>query len=731
MKLNIQESIVEHNIEEVGDITLTSESHKHIFNMLTNYSDPLGTVLREYTSNALDACVENGNASEPVIVSYKKSTKLLIISDNGIGMSKDRIDNVFKKMFISTKQNSNDYIGAFGIGSKSAFGYTNSFHIKTRYDGIERTYELYKTATTPKIVLVNEIETDLASGTDIIIPIKQGDETLLYDKIISQLYFFKNVYYADDLAHINDRIKFKEYNNFYYVTNHNIKSKVTISYGPVSYNIEDANLLTQISNKWERYTIDLYNKLTNDYPFLKCARYSSTPLNIIPIIPIGELDIIWTRENIQYSDKSKKVILDTFDTVFEYMVANYKDKYIFDVFNFIVSIPKVHATYNKKFKTINLNKDQKHYDLEDIDTYATIIDESLASSAGNFLNVVRSIVRNKVVTDYNKTIGYYTKPLRKEQRKFITEHLIPDSGLIYSSLTAIRDSVQYNFDKLKGASSAENNFFDYMIEYYFSKKEFFKDVDEYVKSNQVAIDKYNQDIDEYKQKKYSCKYKHDDSYNVGNKLIDIKNNELETDGYIRTVLSNCKVIMVIPLNNYQDVIDTYYRYCLEKKIFILGVPQELYDLNIPSIKIGYSDKTLPVIQFTQAIHERYKQRWLEYKRLQYKANMTADVRKLYFKLDKYTYRDNDELSSIDMKPQYINYNHVPDIHYRYMYGTFSNDACAYITQKNDLYLHYHPLMRNKDKRLFPISFLPKSIDLLLRLMEYKKIKEQEHLINIE
>ena len=227
----------------------------------------------------------------------------------------------------------------------------------------------------------------------------------LDDKIISQLYFFKNVYYADDLAHINDRIKFKEYNNFYYVTNHNIKSKVTISYGPVSYNIEDANLLTQISNKWERYTIDLYNKLTNDYPFLKCARYSSTPLNIIPIIPIGELDIIWTRENIQYSDKSKKVILDTFDTVFEYMVANYKDKYIFDVFNFIVSIPKVHATYNKKFKTINLNKDQKHYDLEDIDIYATIIDESLASSAGNFLNVVRSIVRNKVVTDYNISVN--------------------------------------------------------------------------------------------------------------------------------------------------------------------------------------------------------------------------------------------------------------------------------------------------------------------------------------
>ena len=73
-----------------------------MFDMFTDtiYANPIGSLVREVTSNCFDSHIEAGTESptNPVIVShtYDNATKEHFISffDKGVGMSPERIENV-------------------------------------------------------------------------------------------------------------------------------------------------------------------------------------------------------------------------------------------------------------------------------------------------------------------------------------------------------------------------------------------------------------------------------------------------------------------------------------------------------------------------------------------------------------------------------------------------------------------------------------------------------------
>lgn len=85
------------------------------------YSDPLGATIVEIANNAMDSVIESGKdpIENPVIVKIEKSgynEYTLSIEDKGVGMSKDFFENTFMSMLSSTKEDSDDQIGHFGIG---------------------------------------------------------------------------------------------------------------------------------------------------------------------------------------------------------------------------------------------------------------------------------------------------------------------------------------------------------------------------------------------------------------------------------------------------------------------------------------------------------------------------------------------------------------------------------------------------------------------------------------
>lgn len=136
------------------------QASAHAYKILSDglYSDKQSAVLREIGCNANDAHIAAGRPDLPIEV--KLPTTLspdMYIKDFGPGLSDEEVRGLYTTYFSSTKQDSNDFTGAFGLGSKSPFSYTDSFTVVSVKEGVERTY----TATiddegVPMMALMNE-----------------------------------------------------------------------------------------------------------------------------------------------------------------------------------------------------------------------------------------------------------------------------------------------------------------------------------------------------------------------------------------------------------------------------------------------------------------------------------------------------------------------------------------------------------------------------------------------
>ncbi len=114
-----------------------------IFQMFSStlYSNKPRAILRELGCNAYDSHVANGNQDKPFEVTLPTQWEpTLEIRDFGTGLSHEDMMELYSTYFESTKRDSNDYTGAFGIGSKSPFSYTDQFTVVSIFGGEKRTY---------------------------------------------------------------------------------------------------------------------------------------------------------------------------------------------------------------------------------------------------------------------------------------------------------------------------------------------------------------------------------------------------------------------------------------------------------------------------------------------------------------------------------------------------------------------------------------------------------------
>jgi hypothetical protein len=246
------------------------------------YSDPIGSLIREYSSNAWDANVEAGNKDKPIEVGVqtnKDGGTYWYVTDLGPGLSPSRINDVYRKFGKSTKRSSNEAIGMMGLGKFSGLSYTNEVFITTRVDGIEYQYLMHKSEGIPQIDMLESRDTNLPNGTTIRVNI-QGwkDKHEFVTKTREQLAYFENVYFNVDSENFNDKFKIVKGKTF---TQSTLDSRsLRIKIGPVSYPI-DWNVITHplnilrnsISNMAVNFNIGevaitpnresvLYNKLT-------------------------------------------------------------------------------------------------------------------------------------------------------------------------------------------------------------------------------------------------------------------------------------------------------------------------------------------------------------------------------------------------------------------------------------------------------------------------------------
>ena len=81
------------------------------------YSDKVRAIIRELGSNAWDAHIEAGTTDRPFQVHLPNEIEpWYAIRDYGTGLSHDKVMGLYSTYFDSTKDSSNDFTGAMGLG---------------------------------------------------------------------------------------------------------------------------------------------------------------------------------------------------------------------------------------------------------------------------------------------------------------------------------------------------------------------------------------------------------------------------------------------------------------------------------------------------------------------------------------------------------------------------------------------------------------------------------------
>lgn len=108
------------------------------------YTNKVRAVVREYNCNAYDAHVAAGNGQPWDVHLPTRLEPHFSVRDYGTGLSDEQVREIFTTYFHSTKTGSNDFVGALGLGSKSAFSLVDSFSVVSYYNGSKNSYSCYR-----------------------------------------------------------------------------------------------------------------------------------------------------------------------------------------------------------------------------------------------------------------------------------------------------------------------------------------------------------------------------------------------------------------------------------------------------------------------------------------------------------------------------------------------------------------------------------------------------------
>jgi len=178
MKLNTQaRDVSRHGIGH--EATFKIAANAQAFDILSSklYTDPKLAIVRELSTNAYDAQVEAGTHEKPFKVHLPNDFESYFsIRDFGTGLSPEAIETIYTTYFASTRNDSDDYTGALGLGSKSPFSYTEQFTVTSYYNGRAYTYSAFKSENgSPSIALMGDQPTTEPNGVEIRINIDRGD----------------------------------------------------------------------------------------------------------------------------------------------------------------------------------------------------------------------------------------------------------------------------------------------------------------------------------------------------------------------------------------------------------------------------------------------------------------------------------------------------------------------------------------------------------------------------
>jgi len=291
-------------IKETGNFKFAKDAQKMVFSIFTKslYSNPIGSIVREITSNCFDSHQEAGvDAPVELTLTKENNQHYINFKDVGIGMSYERVTTIFAEYFNSTKRDDPNQIGGYGIGGKTPLAYSESFYLITNFDGKKYVWCIYKGEESPLYDLMSETSTKEHNGTTVKVPINTIDYSKFEYEMYRQLYYFENIIYGGFTSYLTNTYTIYQGKDFIY-RGEDYSSRMHICLGRVAYPLDFSALGL--------------NEQDFDVPV--ALKFN-----------IGDIEVTPSRETIQYTDKTIKAIKKKLEVVKEelktMMLKQYKN----------------------------------------------------------------------------------------------------------------------------------------------------------------------------------------------------------------------------------------------------------------------------------------------------------------------------------------------------------------------------------------------------------------------
>lgn len=289
---------------EFAESKFNIETSPEAFYILSSplYSDSIKAIVRELCTNASDAHVAAGIADSPIHVHCPSLFDgSFSVRDFGNGIDPENFEKIFATYFYSTKSDTNNQVGCFGLGSKSPFAYTQQFTVENHFRGKKYIYSCFVNESgEPSVTLLSTVDTD-ETGVKVSFPVKREDWYSFEVAAKKVLQWF------DVTPKCNvgfENLSFKELNK-------------TFTYGqcydPPEYGVRMGQVVYPVN---EDYFSDFLNK------------------NTIINVNIGDVDITPSRESLKYSsrtcetlDKLKAIFAKEFNEKIESIMDSDKSEY--------------------------------------------------------------------------------------------------------------------------------------------------------------------------------------------------------------------------------------------------------------------------------------------------------------------------------------------------------------------------------------------------------------------
>jgi hypothetical protein len=299
-------------------------TNSKIFSILSDsiYVRKIDAVIREICCNAYDAHIEAGQNRRFLVKLPSDFDPEFKVRDFGLGLSHEDM-SMYTIYGESTKSFSNAYIGAFGIGAKSPFAYTNIFNVTSYQNGKARAYSMFVEDGAPQMTLLGEFEIDEPSGLEIFFPVRPADIRDFQDKAIRILSFMSD---KMEIKGVPDRwheefdleVKKHEWVDAPYIGPGYQTSHIDLDTKCLGLRILQGNVAYEMS---ESEVTEIFKlAIGNDYD--RIVRYLKTSfyLNGFIRVPNGTFVPHPSRERLTFDDLTKKDLKNIFSKVFQHFV---------------------------------------------------------------------------------------------------------------------------------------------------------------------------------------------------------------------------------------------------------------------------------------------------------------------------------------------------------------------------------------------------------------------------